>query len=64
MDDDLDTQAQKIKELPLRLAFNWADSGLRTLANTLDDLGHFNAGSKASKIADNVGALRREVLGK
>lgn len=62
MDDDLDKQALRLNELPLRLAFDWAHTGLRTLSNTLDDLGQFNASSTADKMADDVRKLRREVL--
>jgi hypothetical protein len=63
MDDNLDTQAKRMRELPLRLAFDWSDSAARALANTLDDMGHFNAGSKANSIADEIRVLRREVIG-
>jgi hypothetical protein len=64
VDDDLDKQAIAREQLPLKVAFDWADSGLRALATTLDDLGHFNAGSTADKIADEIHVLRKGVLGK
>lgn len=64
MDDDLDVQARKIKELPILIAFDWAGTGLRILAQTLDDTGRFNAGATASKLADNLHQLRKDTLDK